>query len=651
MKRLLLTFVWITGLLRAQYQPVPATDYTALSDILNAKPAFASGSGAPTGSCTVGKDLYVDTVSHILYYCYATNTWGSVPAGLGFTPLNPANNLSDVSSTATSRTNLGIGTAGTLPFVTTLGNPGSNGNIPTEAAVRAAIVGGTSAGNPESCTTTDGRSICITSAPYYGSGSGATTTTTSGIFGVGTSGSIASCSTFSAGQGISIAGAGTAGNRYIGTVVSCASGALVVTPPTSTSVGGSTLVQHDETNAIQSAMTALASTGGTIYMPTGIYLVNGPLQDTSGANCVLKVPTIPGASGVNVIPITFQGFTPATLNYVNVGGSVIRTSQNTANFFGGYAPTGYFGGFTAINLRFSNMFLDSTQTNPGVTMINADHILIFQADQLSITSAATTTPTNATGLGLRMPRDANAVMQSLDHIIIRGYYSLAVIGEHVKVGHLIGTTGHNCFTFEGSDHGNSTVVQYMWHQLCDNFIVGGTQDIQVNILAADSEVAITSMVSDPDNHLKGFINWLVPYNDVRSPSTTTDPVIVGASHILFRSLAFPELTLSRPRFNPSNTGALDFVGIATAGTPGHAPAFAANGKDLVDGGSPGSLNGAVITTNDTRPTCDGTTTVTVNGVTVPVRSAIWFTQSGPGVADKIEVCMKDASDAYAWVLK
>jgi len=36
---------------------------------------FATGSGAPTGACTVGQNLYVDVTNQDLWFCQNTNTW------------------------------------------------------------------------------------------------------------------------------------------------------------------------------------------------------------------------------------------------------------------------------------------------------------------------------------------------------------------------------------------------------------------------------------------------------------------------------------------------------------------------------------------------------------------------------------------------
>ncbi len=59
----------------AQYVVIPSSSYPALDAILNAKLAFTTGSGAPGGSCTYGKDVYTDTVTGNMSWCTATNVW------------------------------------------------------------------------------------------------------------------------------------------------------------------------------------------------------------------------------------------------------------------------------------------------------------------------------------------------------------------------------------------------------------------------------------------------------------------------------------------------------------------------------------------------------------------------------------------------
>lgn len=49
-------------------------------------------------------------------------------------------------------------------------------------------------------------------------------------------------------------------------------------------------------------------------------------------------------------------------------------------------------------------------------------------------------------------------------------------------------------------------------------------------------------------------------------------------------------------------------------------------------------SGLIVDDAGTKPTCDATT-----------RGAIWYDAGGAGVLDTLEVCRKDAGDAYAWV--
>lgn len=79
----LFAFLLSTSALLAQYAAVPGTAYPALEAILNAKPAFTKGSGAPSSNCTQGLDLYLNTANAAYYVCSATNTWLQVGNGGG----------------------------------------------------------------------------------------------------------------------------------------------------------------------------------------------------------------------------------------------------------------------------------------------------------------------------------------------------------------------------------------------------------------------------------------------------------------------------------------------------------------------------------------------------------------------------------------
>lgn len=363
------------------------------------------------------------------------------------------------------------------------------------------------------CISLGADQICITAPPYYASWQGATTTTTSGTFGVGTSGLIASCSTFLANEGVLITGAGTAGANYIGTIVSCTGTTLTVTPSTATSVATSTVVQHDETAAFLAAIAALNPSSGIIWVPDGVYLVNGPLLDTSGANAILPMPKIANYT-TPLVDISIQGFTlPNWGGPPFTQGTVIQTSATTGNLFGGFdsATGGGFPPFTNVKLNMQNLTI-LTPANPGIVAVNATNILAFQGYHLLIRPATSfSLPSNTAGGGLFMPAVSNEIQNILSDVSIGGLYTDLLITEHTTADHIILTTSNKCLVpdsgLPSAGQANSISIQYMWTEACTNAIAQGTHAATVSIQNADFE-SNTNDITNSGGFIRGELSYV-----------------------------------------------------------------------------------------------------------------------------------------------
>src|ERR1700722_20101162 len=53
----------------------PPSGYPAINTFLGSLIAANAGSGAPTSTCTTGKDLWINTSSQAVYFCASTNNW------------------------------------------------------------------------------------------------------------------------------------------------------------------------------------------------------------------------------------------------------------------------------------------------------------------------------------------------------------------------------------------------------------------------------------------------------------------------------------------------------------------------------------------------------------------------------------------------
>lgn len=388
------------------------------------------------------------------------------------------------------------------------------------------------------CVMHDPTDICLASPPYNASGNGVTTTTTSTATTPGTSVHVASCSTFTVGNGVLIHGAGVSAANYLGAVISCFGTNMIVSPATATSVSSGVVVQHDETAALIAAVNHLASlptASGTIWFPDGTYLMNGPLQDTSGANAVVPMPKIPNYTST-LAKIAIRGYTDP--NTGTVGGANIQTSALTGNFIGGFdSDTG--GGsppFTNVELTLLDISLFAPG-NPGITMVDAEHLQALTLQNVVISTFNIQTFSNTNGVGVLYPGILNTVQNHMDNVTIAGYYSNVFLTEHTQVGTLYSQWSNNCAVFDNRLNatkpalyqGNSVSVDYLWTFNCVNAIVSGEAPTVINIQNADVELTTNNVIQDPGNLLYGIANVHNPY----SPHNIT---ISGGANLSTRNL-------------------------------------------------------------------------------------------------------------------
>lgn len=273
----------------------------------------------------------------------------------------------------------------------------------------------------------------------------------------------------------------------------------------------------DATNAFNAAITALASSGGTIWVPDGTYNLDGPLLDTGGANAILPMPKIQS----NIQPfvlIQIKGLSKPT--WGTSTGAILQTAATTGNLIGGFNNTSPAGGtyppFTNVGLTLDNLTFIAP-TNPGIVVVNASRLTKLGATHLIISTVAGTVPSNTAGAGIIMPALANNVENYIDDVNIYGFYKGYVIGEHTHIGAGYAGNDVNGFVFDvgstaavGSHHNsNSISADYLWCQGCTNVIAAGAEITTLHVSEVDMEVTTGFGINDPSNLLRGLINFNV----------------------------------------------------------------------------------------------------------------------------------------------
>lgn len=134
-----------------------------------------------------------------------------------------------------------------------------------------------------------------------------------------------------------------------------------------------------------------------------------------------------------------------------------------------------------------------------------------------------------------------------------------------------------------------------------NMDFSGTMSFSSNVLSLDS-VSYSSLMSNVPTLTGATVQLLDQDSAVANNSTVTGTTVKDA-------------------LNTLDIGKVDLAGDTMTGTLE-------------------ASAGVVLNTTGTQPTCDSS-----------VRGMMWYVQGATGVADAFQICMKDASDVYAWVNK
>lgn len=349
---------------------------------------------------------------------------------------------------------------------------------------------------------------------------------------------------------------GTATTNYVGTVATVPDSThLTVTPATSTSITGGAVVQHDDAAAFQAAIAALNPGSGTVWVPNGVYLMNWPYQDPTGANAILTMPRLTNYGSV-LVNVGIRGFQQPPFNGITSPQGWLQTSANItgANLIGGYDADSNGGGFgqdfapfTNVKTIFEYLWVQ-LPANPGITGINCTFCLATIAKHLVVNGVGASIPTNTAGAGVRMPAVGNNLENQIDDITSGGVYTPFVVGEHTQTGAIYASNINSCIVYDpgtnfleraGANFSNSISTDYQW---CQNATVGigaGVQQATVNVQNADLEEVTTYGVNDPNNLLRGIINYDVPYSSTSGPTSFCDVNPNGAQMVELIALNCP----------------------------------------------------------------------------------------------------------------
>ncbi len=417
------------------------------------------------------------------------------------------------------------------------------------------------------------RTIRITDAPFSASAAGETVTATAGPVKAGSSAlPVRSCETFLPGEGVLVRGADTTGPKFITTVQSCDGTLLHLSAVLPFPVAAGARVQHDETVVFQSAIQALAKTGGRILVPRGIFRLNGALQDPAGANAILKMPDLNYGSQQPVVISITGSDKPAGAGGYDSNAPTLQTDMAGGALIGGYNAGGRpYPPFTNVWLDLENLQFVGYH-NPDFIAVDAHAMVAFQGHHLSCNTGLeqVTDPTHPASWCIKMPALLNNYVNEVDDVLSLGFYNGFTFAEHTVAGAVHAVNCHNGFIFDNGSNpsapvsyvGNSIYAAHLDTLLCHVSIVGGASETPVFIASADLEINSELDISDPGNKLLGVLYYNDPYNSpIGRPQVP--PRVKGAANLAIYNLRSAKAQMANASRTEESSGGEEVVSSST----------------------------------------------------------------------------------------
>lgn len=283
-------------------------------------------------------------------------------------------------------------------------------------------------------------SMIASGASVHHGDNNVTTLTTLSASALATTITVASSSTFAVGQGIYIAGGGSAPGGsfppHIASITGVAGNEISFTPGLVTAISDNALVMHDETAAFNAAVAVAATLrSATIRIPAGVYMVNGP-----GTGSSLGRIQLPVASDIaNPLTIRFIG-EPRTIptfpaffanHGITTNGTIIQSDGAGGAIVSGDNGA---GGFTLIDGQFFDITFRAYD-NPKIRGLDGRLLVFFRAENCMTDTAtqagAVTQPTDTTNFGIATGLTANGGQEVLRNVwSVGGWYSGMDLAEH-----------------------------------------------------------------------------------------------------------------------------------------------------------------------------------------------------------------------------